>query len=160
VDQITQIEEVKDNRNLKAENLLKEINLLNIARLAKMLVDLFGSDVPFEKIGRRDGQEIELYVKDLNGSITFPLTKERNNFDCYMGKPTAPISKITITVQAEKLPKIISKIIRSKSNLFGIIKLIKYIIPGKIKIKGSYISTIKWARCLMIGNHSIYENKD
>ncbi|MFX0059715.1 MAG: hypothetical protein ACFE8J_15560, partial [Candidatus Heimdallarchaeota archaeon] len=63
---ITQLREDKDtSRNIKAENLVKETKVLNITRLAKMLVDLFGLDEPFKKVGKREGQEIELYLKEL-----------------------------------------------------------------------------------------------
>ena len=37
-------------RNLRASNLVKETKLLNIARLAKMLVDLYGLDNQFKRL--------------------------------------------------------------------------------------------------------------
>jgi hypothetical protein len=159
VDDITQIEKFHNlNRNLKAENIVKETTILTIARLAKILVDLFGSDDAFKKIGEKAGQEIEIFFKELDGYITFILTSDRNNFDCYHGKAKNPISKVTITVKQDKILQVFSKIVRSKSNIFGLIKLLKYFIPRKIKIKGSYITALKWARCIMIGKHTIYKN--
>jgi hypothetical protein len=38
-------------------------------------------------------------------------------------------------------------------------KLLKYIIPGKAKIKGSYVAASKLVRCLMIGKHEVYNSK-
>jgi hypothetical protein len=145
------------DRNIRAENLVRETKVLNIARLAKMLVDLFGLDEPFTKIGKREGQEIEMYLKELDGYITFILTNERKNFECMAKKAKNPVAKISIKVKEEKILTVLSKIIRSKSNPFGLIKLLKYIIPGKARIKGSYIAAIKLVRCLMIGKHEVYK---
>jgi hypothetical protein len=51
----------------------------------------------------------------------------------------------------------LSSIIRSKANLFGLIKLLKFLIPRIILIKGSYMAAIKLTRCLMIGKHNVYK---
>ncbi len=152
---ITEIQKI--DRNLRADNLVRETKILNIARLAKMLVDLFGLDEPFQKIGKYEGKEIEMYLKELDGYITFTLTSERQNFECQVQKAISPIARITITVKEEKILQVLSSIIRSKSNLFGLTKLLKYIIPGKARIKGSYIAAIKLVRCLMIGKHEVYK---
>ena len=123
-----------------------------------MLVDLFGLDEPFEKIGKDlEGQEVELYLRNLNGYITFILTSDRQKFECRAEKANKPLASITITVKEEKIIKVISAIIRSKSNIFGIIKLLKYIIPRKAIIKGSYKVAIKLVRCLMIGKNEVYK---
>lgn len=155
---ITQLQ--KDTtRSIKADNLVRETKVLNIARLAKMLVDLFGLDEPFKKIGKREGQEVELYLKELDGYITFALTSDRNKFDTQAEKAKNPVARIIIDVKEEKIIKVISDIIKSKSNIFGLIKLLKYLIPRKAKIKGSYIAAIKLVRCLMIGKNEVYKKK-
>ncbi|MFX1309077.1 MAG: hypothetical protein ACFE8C_05205 [Promethearchaeota archaeon] len=155
---INQIESIhKSNRNVRAENLINETKVLNIARLAKMLVDLYGQEEPFEKIGNFENKEIELYLKDLGGYITFILTSDRNKFNCHAEQAKDPIARIIITVKEDKILSVISNIIRSKHNVFGVLKLLKYIIPRKAKIKGSYIAAIKLARCLMIGKHIMYK---
>jgi hypothetical protein len=159
VDDITQIEKFHNfNRDFKAENIIKETTILTIARLAKILVDLFGSDDAFKRIGEKAGQEIEIFFKELNGYITFILTSEKDNFDCYVGKAKNPISKVIIAVKKDKILQVFSKIVRSKNNILSLIKLLKYFILSKIKIKGSYLTALKWARCIMIGNHSVYKN--
>lgn len=146
------------DRNIRAENLVKETKVLNIARLATMLVDLFGLDEPFENVGQDlEGQEVELYLRDLDGYLTFILTSDRQKFECRVEQANNPIAKIIITVKEEKIIKVISAIIRSKSNLLGIIKLLKYLIPRKAIIKGSYKAAIKLVRCLMIGKNQIYK---
>jgi hypothetical protein len=123
-----------------------------------MLVDLFGLDEPFENIGKDlEGQEVELYLRNLDGYITFVLTSDRQKFECRAEKANNPLASITITVREENIIKVISAIIRSKSNVFGIIKLLKYIIPRKAIIKGSYKVAIKLVRCLMIGKNDVYK---
>jgi hypothetical protein len=141
----------------KTENLIRETRILNIVRLAKMLIDLYGQQEPFRKVGKRVGQEVELYVKGFDGYITFVLTSDKEKFDCRVGRAKNPVSTIIINVKENEILKVISSIIRSKHNIFGLIKLLKYIIPGKAKIKGSFIATIKLVRCLMIGNHNVYK---
>lgn len=156
---INQIDNLKKtSRDIKAENLVRETKVLNIARLAKMLVDLFGLDEPFKKIGKREGEEIEMYLVELDGYITFVLTSERKNFNCRVEKANNPVARIIIIVEEENIISVLSSIIRSKSNIFGLMKLLKYLIPGKIKIKKSKIAAIKFVRCLMIGKNEVYKN--
>jgi len=143
--------------DIKADDLLRETKVLTIARLAKMLVDLFGLDEPFKKVGKHEGQEVEMYLTEIDGYITFILTSKRENFDCRAEKAYNPIARFIITVEEEKILGMLSSIIRSKNNLFSLIKLLKYVIPGKAKIKGSYVAAIKLVRCLMIGKHDVYD---
>jgi hypothetical protein len=102
---------------------------------------------------------VELYLKPLDGYITFILTSDRQKFECHAEKAHNPIARIIIKVKEENTLKVISSIIRSKSNIFGIVKLLKYLIPGKAKIKGSYRAALKLVRCLMIGNNQVYNQK-
>jgi hypothetical protein len=156
---ITQIDNLKKtSRDIRAENLVRETKVLNIARLAKMLVDLFGLDEPYKKIGKREGEVIEMHLVELDGYITFVLTSDRQNFDCRVEKSNNPVARIIINVEEEKILSVLSSIIRSKSNIFGLMKLLKYLIPRKIKIKGSYVAAIKLVRCLMIGKNEVYKN--
>jgi hypothetical protein len=145
------------NLHSRAEDLVRKTKISNIARLAKMLVDLFGMDEPFKKVGKLQGQEIELYLKELDGYITFVLSSDRVNFDCYVKKAENPKARILINVREDKIITVLSKIIRSKANLFGILKLLKYFISKQIIIKGNFIAALKLSKCLMIGKHDIYK---
>jgi len=157
---ISQIEDTNSiKRNIRAENLIRETKVLNITRLATMLVDLFGSDEPFKKITKREGKEIEMHLKELDGYITFTLTSDRNNFNCRAESAKDPIAKIIVNVKEKDIIPVISNIIRSKNNIFGIMKLLKYILPGKVKLKGSLRAILKLVRCLMIGKHEVYKKK-
>ncbi len=156
---INQIDNLKKtSRDIRAENLVRETKVLNIARLAKMLVDLFGLDEPFKKIGKWNGEDVEMYLVELDGYITFMLASDRKNFDCRVENANNPVARIIINVEEEKILSVLSSIIRSKNNIFGLMKLLKYLIPRKIKIKGSYVAVIKLVRCLMIGKNEVYKN--
>ncbi len=157
---IIQIENSEtDKRNLRAANLVKETKLLNIARLAKMLVDLYGLDNQFKRLKKREGQEVELYLPSLDGYITLLLTSDRNKFDCRVEKAKNPVSTIEVKVKEENILKVLSKIIRSKDNIFGLLKVAKLYILGKVKLKGSMIAAILLVRSLMIGKNRVYKEK-
>lgn len=160
MDFIIQIEDSElEKRELRAINLVKETKLLNIARLAKMLVDLYGLDNQFKRLKKREGQEIELSLPSLDGYITFVLTSDRNKFDCRVEKAKNPISTIELKVKEEDILKVLSKIIRSKDNIFGLLKVVKLFILGKVKLKGSISAAILLVRSLMIGKNRVYKDK-
>lgn len=156
---ITQIENSRHlNRDLRAENLVRETKVLNIARLAKLLVDLFGLDDEFQKVGEREGQEIEMYLPALDGYITFTLTSDRKNFDCRVEKAKNPVSRVEINAKEKEVLKVLSKIIRSKANIFGLLNVTKLFILRKLKIRGSFSAAIRLSKCLMIGKHDVYKS--
>ncbi len=153
----TQIEnQERASIEFKANNLVRETKVLNIARLAKMLVELFGLDEPFKKVGKHEGEEVELHLVELDGYITFVLTSDIKNFDCRAEKAKNPVARLVITVEEGKILDMISSIIRSKNNILSVIKFSKFIITGKAKIKGNIMAAIKLVRCLMIGKHEVY----
>lgn len=160
MDFIIQIEKSElEERNLRATKLVKETKLLNIARLAMMLVDLYGLDEQFKRLKKKEGQEVELWLPSLNGIITFILTSDRNKFDCKVEKAKNPVSTIELKIKEKDILKILSNIIRSKDNIFGLLKVAKLYILGKVKIKGSMIAAILLVRSLMIGKNRVYKDK-
>ena len=158
--EITQIKNSQlKNRNLRASNLVRETKLLNIARLAKMLVDLFGLDEQFRKVGNREGQEIELYLPSLEGYFTFVLTSDRQKFDVQLGRAKNAVAQVKVKVKEENILKVLSKIIRSKDNIWGLLKVAKLYLTGKVKINGSYFAALTLVRCLMIGKNKVYKDE-
>ena len=147
------------NRNLRAISLLKETKLLNIARLAKLLVELFGLEDQFRKVGKREGLEVELYFPTLDGSISLILTSDKKKFECRVEKATNPAAIITLKIKDKDVLKVVSNIIRSKANIFGLIKIAKLYIFRKVKIEGSKMTALTACKCLMIGRNNIYKNK-
>lgn len=124
-----------------------------------MLIDLFGLDEQFERIGKREGQEIELFLPSLDGYITFVLTSDRQKFDAQVERATNPVAKIEVNVKEEDVLKVLSKIIRSKDNIFGLLKVAKLYIVRKVKIEGSLMAALSLVRCMMIGKNRVYKDK-
>lgn len=157
---ITQTEDTKFlDKSRGLESMLDDTKLLNFAKLAKILLDLFGFDKPFQKVGKREGREAEFYFPALNGYLTFVLVKNRMNFEPRGGKSKNPTVSITIKVKREKTIEMLSNIVRTKNSWGGILNLFfKYVVTRKIKINGwAYITAIKLFRCLAIGKHEMYE---
>ncbi len=147
------------NRNLEISDLLRETKLLNLAKLAIMLVDLYGRDGYFEKVGEKEGCEVELHFPSLGGSIIFTLTNDRQKFHCRIGKTNNPDAKIILKIKKEKVLKVFGRIVRSKFNVFALLKLGKLYIFGKAKVEGSKMIALTLIRCLMIGKNKIYKEK-
>ena len=146
-------------RDLEISALLKETKLLNLAKLALMLIDLYGVDKQFKKVGSKEGREVELNFPALDGSMIFTLTTERQKFNCRVGEINNPDAKIILNIKKEKVLKIFGKIIRSKPNIFGLLKLGKLYFFRKAKVEGPKMTALTLIRCLMIGKNKIYKNK-
>ncbi len=148
-------------REIRANELVTEAKLANFAFLANMLLDLFGLDVAFQKYvkPKREGQIVEMHFPTLNGSITFILTRDRKEFQAQVKKPENPVAKVIINVKREKTTLLAGKIIRLKSNIFGLMRIFPHILTRKLKIKGSWAAAIALCRVLMVGKNQIYKEK-
>ena len=94
-----------------------------------------------------------------DGSIIFTLTTERQKFHCRIGEINNPDAKLILNIKKEKVLKIFGKIVRSKPNIFGLLKLGKLYILRKAKVEGPKMTVLTLIRCLMIGKNKIYKNK-
>jgi hypothetical protein len=146
-----------NDRNSKALRLLQQSRILNFARLANMLVDLFGLEEGFEKVGKREGQEVELQIPSLNGFLSFTLVSQKADFECRAERAQNPKATIILNVEKDNVIKVLSNIIRSKPNIFGLMRLVPKFLTGKIKVKGSLFATLALVRCIMIGKNEIYK---
>ncbi len=142
-------------------NLVREAKLANIVKLANMLIDLFGLPEAFQKYvkPKRVGHTIEMHFPSLEGSITFVLTNDKEKYQAQVGKPNDPVAIIIIKEKREKVAKALGKLIRKKSNIFGIISLAPKIIARKIIIKKSLFAALSLCRIMMIGKNPIYDYK-
>ena len=147
-------------RKNKASEMMREAKIANFAKLAEMLIELFGIPEAFEKYIKpeREGQEIELEFPAIQGSITAVLTRDKEKFHARYGKPSNPVATLVINVKREKAALLLGNLISKKSNLFGILSLVPKLISRKIKIKGSIGAALSLARILMIGKHEVYKN--
>ncbi|MGV9171188.1 MAG: hypothetical protein ACOC44_03315 [Promethearchaeia archaeon] len=141
---------------------MRETRLANFAKMANMLIDLFGLENAFKKYvsEKKEGEEIEMQFPALQGSLKFVLTRKMKNFEVRVEKAENPAAIIIINVEDKyKATDIVSKIIRSKSNIFGLLKIVPKILTGKIKIKGSLLSVLTLCRIMMVGKNEIYKEK-
>lgn len=146
--------------NTRAFNLLKETKIANFAKLANMLIDLFGIPEAFKKYvkPKYEGKIVEMHFPAINNSLIVALTRDKDKFNARFGKPENPIASIIINVDREKAAILVGKIIKQKSNIFGLLSLVPKILTRKIKIKGSLMAALALARIMMIGKNSVYKN--
>lgn len=140
-----------------ASDLVIETKLLNLARMANILIDLYGLEDGFKRIGKREGQAIEMRFPSLHGAFNFTLVPNKENFECRIGEAQNPVSIIIINVNTDKAIKLISEIIRLPDNIIGILKILPKYLTKKLKIKGSLFAAIKLCRCMMIGKNRMYK---
>ena len=145
-------------REQKALELREQTIAGTIGRLFQMLVDIYGTEIKsLDKIKKREGQEVELFFKSLNKSVTMNLSK--TVLKSYEGKSDKAVATITLAIPKEDLISTINDLIRTKNNFLGLLKVVfKYILPRKIRIKGSLGAAIKIIKLLSIGTHSMYKN--
>lgn len=146
------------DRNQKAIELRKQSIAGNIGRLFQMLIDIYGPEIKsLERIKKREGQEVQLYFKALETIITINLSKTR--LKPYMRPSDIAVATVELVMEEDKIIPTIVDLIRTKNNLIGLLKVFfKYLITGKIKIKGSWGAAIKVVRLLNNGTHSMYKN--
>lgn len=132
-----------------------------VGRLFQMLVDIYGEpelDSLEKVVGKREGQEVELFFKPINQTVTFTLSKTR--LIPHMGKSDKSMATVILDMPKDRLIPSFVELIRIKNNTFGLLKAIfKYFITRKIKVKGSLGAGITLWRLLFIGKHSMYKKE-
>ena len=150
----------ESSRAQKAIELKNQTIAANIGRLFQMLVDIYGKDIgSLENVKKREGQEVEIYFEALNTIITVNLSKTK--LTPYMRPSDKAVASLNLTMDKEQIIPTIVDLIRTKSTIFGILKIFfKYLIPRKIKLKGSLGAGIKVIKLLCIGTHPMYKKKE
>ena len=144
-------------RNQLALDLRKQTIAGNIGRLFQMLVDIYGGEIQsLAKIKKREGQEVQLFFKSLDTTITLNLSKTR--LKAYMRESDSAVATVCLNMNEERLIPVIVDLIKTKNNFVGLLKvLFKYILSRKITIKGSWFAAIQVVKLLNIGTHSMYK---
>lgn len=143
----------------RAEKLRNQTIAATIGRLFQMSVDIFGIDIKsLDKVGKREGQEVELYFEALDTSITLTLSKSR--LIPHMGASDNSVATVILTSEKDKLIPDIIKMMRIKNNFSGLMKVIfGHVLKHKIKIKGSLGAAIKVIKLLSIGTHPSFKKE-
>jgi hypothetical protein len=138
--------------------LKKKAVMTNFGRLLQVLINLFAEKKYLKKLGKWEGKEIQLNfpgIKIKENCLTFVLSETPS--DPYLKSSENPISIITFNVDEEDIIPLLIKIIKTKNKWRGIIKILfKYVIPGKVKFKGSLRALIAVIRCFLMGGHEIF----
>jgi hypothetical protein len=129
----------------------------NLGRLFQILTDVFGED-NLKALSKIEGQEIlirfvkmneSIIIKVINGRI-FPLEH----------KTHTPATAIEFHVEPNEIVPVLNEIIRTPATIFGVLKIvITYVLPRKLKPKGSLRIIIPIMKALMTGKHSMYKKE-
>ncbi|MFX0102300.1 MAG: hypothetical protein ACFFCS_22235 [Candidatus Hodarchaeota archaeon] len=137
----------------------RETARLNVlANLFPILVDTFGSEKAKKNLSKIEGKEIVAHIPALNnGSITFK--PYGNQINTTIGDSENAVGRVWFNVEFDEIMEALSTVIRAPNNIAGLLKLLfKFIIPGKIKIKG-FGPVIKIFLCFMVGKNPMYKEK-
>jgi len=150
------------NRDELVEKLKKQALLLNHGRLLQIMINVFAEKKSLEKLGKREGQEIQINFPAYDiepNCLTFVLSKTPS--DPVLKPSDNPKVVITFNATEEELVPMLIKIISAKYNAFGLLKLVfKFLLTRKITFKpkraiGALLSTMS---CFLIGNNELLFN--
>ena len=149
------------DRNKLADYLRKQAIIANYGRLIIIIVSNFASEKNLRKLGKREGQEIQIdfpcYDIDPN-SITFVLTKLP--MDPFIRASNNPKATVIFNVSEEKIIPMLTDIVSTKYNIFGFLKIIfKYILPGRIRYRPKWAigPLIALLSVFLIGKNKIFK---
>ena len=155
--------QVQEERAELVDRLKKEAILQNIGRLLYIFMTLFSKKEVLKKLGKREGQEVQMNFPALsppleNPCFTFILSE--NPSDPYMGPSKNPVLTITYNVEIEELFSTLNTMV-SKKTLFGlIISMLKDLRNKKMKTKGSLRASLLFSKLFLIGDNEMYQQKD
>nr|MDO8108917.1 hypothetical protein [Candidatus Sigynarchaeota archaeon] len=138
------------------QDLRNEAKASNLGRLFQLLTDIFGQRRQMLSLTKIDGAEVLAVFPSLGGrSVTWKVS------NChilpYMNKSDHAAAQIIFNVPRDAIVPLIIDVIRTKANMQGLFKLLfKYVLPGKVKLKGSFFTAVKIIMALMVGAHPMY----
>ncbi|MBD3349882.1 MAG: hypothetical protein GF364_00170 [Candidatus Lokiarchaeota archaeon] len=141
------------------EDIRNGARVSNLARLFQLLTNIFGIKSNREKLESIEGKELALGFPAWGNKYA---TIKVSDFLLHpsIGKPDDPASYVIIDVASEEVVPVIIDVIRTPGTIFGLTKLIlKYVLRGKVKVKGNLGVALKILRCLMTGQHQMYDEE-
>ena len=128
----------------------------NFGKLYLLLVNIFGMDNTIKKVGKREGQEVQVYFKAYDQYMTLTLS----SVDLKMRDGPSENAKATLKfkMKAEEVIPIVCKVIQMKANIFGLLKLtFKYMLTNKVFFSGSIGAALRASLLLMVGKNPMYK---
>jgi len=149
-----------------SEEIKKQSLISNFGKLYLYLVETFGYPRKTQKnIGKREGQEVQLNFMALknkfnpSGAILVMLSKTKLNLQ--LGSSENAKALIKFQMDEDEILPTICEIIKMKANCWGLLKIIlKFIIPGKIRFKGSLFAAMRATLLMMVGKHPMYKKSN
>ncbi len=75
-------------------------------------------------------------------------------------KTHTPDTSIEFWVEPDDIVPLLNEVIRTPATIIGVLKIfLKYVIPGKVKPKGSLHTNIQIMKALMSGKHPMYKKE-
>ncbi|MHA1734373.1 MAG: hypothetical protein ACTSU5_20730 [Promethearchaeota archaeon] len=131
----------------------------NLARLFQILTNTFGLDKAMGALRKIEGKEVTALFPKLGGRAATLKVVDGQLFP-HEGPAKNPAATVVFNVEEPDLVPLINSVIRTKANLGGLLKLTwKYLLRGKIKVRGSLGVALKVIKCLMIGEHRMYADE-
>lgn len=128
----------------------------HLARLFQILTDTYGQKKQMNALRKLEGEEISAYFPRL-GNRYASLKSSDAHLIPFLGKSNDPVAIIEFNLSSDDIVPVINDVIRTPANLIGVLKLsIKYILSGKIKLRGSLMKAILFLKTIMIGKHPMY----
>nr|MDO8085823.1 hypothetical protein [Candidatus Sigynarchaeum springense] len=128
----------------------------SLGRLFQMLTDIFGQKKQMSTLAKIDGAEVLAVFPSLGDRY---VTWKVSNCHIlpFMNKSDHAAARIVFNVPRDAIVPLIVDVIRTKANVPGLFKLVfKYVLTGKVKLKGSLTTALKIIMALMVGAHPMY----
>ncbi len=128
----------------------------NFGKLYLLLVNIFGLDKTIKKVGKREGQEVQVYFKAYDQYMT--LTLSAIHLTMKAGPSENAVATLKFKMKTEKVIPIVCEVIQLKANVFGLMKLaFKYMLTNKVFFSGSLGAALRASLLLMVGKHPMYK---
>ncbi|MEX2685000.1 MAG: hypothetical protein Q6373_025720 [Candidatus Sigynarchaeota archaeon] len=138
------------------QDLRDEARVSSLGRLFQLLTDIFGQKQQMQALAKIDGAEVLAVFPSLGDrAVTWKVS------NChilpFMNKSDHAAAQIVFNVPRDAIVPLIVDVIRTKANVSGLCKLVfKYVLTGKVKLKGSMATALKIIMALMVGAHPMY----
>ena len=152
----TRIDTSSASRVELSNNMRIDARTRNFGKLYILLVNIFGQDKSIKKVGKREGQEVQVYFKEYDKYLT--LTLSSIDLGMRPGPSDNAVATLIFKMKAEKVIPIACDLIKTKANIFGLAKIVfKYMFTNKLFFSGSIGAAIRAAFLLMVGKHPMYK---
>lgn len=131
----------------------------HLARLLQILTDTYGIPKNMNALKGMEGSEVSAFFPKLGKRYA---TIKISNCCLYpiFSKAEKPVATIIFNLESDEIVPVINDVIKTPANLLGITKLVfKYVVTGKIKLRGSLFKALTIIKTIMLGKHPMYQKE-